>query len=314
MRSQPLIEFELEDDDGTVYVLGPEMRHALEISGLGMPPIQRWTTRSPYQQGQTHWGYAFQARTVDIILASRGCGRGGMYAARAANVQMLNPMNGPHKLRLKIPAANLVYELHDGWYAGNYTLDSADQSQDVDGTWNQVGAVSLTFDDPMWKWTNSPLGGSETRDAEGRTCIADNTWTLTAALVLPFVGPYLLGTTTGENTLTCTNDGSWGTNPVITFEGPVEDWVISNDTNGDILMWDGYDIQAGEIVTIDIPNKTCTSDLGGGTTDVSTYLSGDTGSFALDPGANTINVFASGGVTNGVTEVTVCWYVELLGT
>ena len=314
MRSQPLIEFELEDDDGTVYVLGPETRHALEISGLGMPPVRHWTTRSPFQHGRTHWGYAFMPRVVDIILATRGCGRSGMYAGRYANIEMLNPMNGPLKLRLKVPQAELVYELHDGWYVGNYELDSADQSQDVDGIWNQVGAASIEYEDPIWKWTNSPLGGTETRDADGRTCILDDTWTLTGELTLPFVGPYLLGTTAGTNVLTCTNDGSWETKPVITFEGPVNDWVASNATNDDLLMWNGYNIAAGETVTIDIPNKTCTTDLGGATTDVSTYLSGDTGSFALDPGANTINVFGSGAVVNAVTTVGICWYPEFLGT
>jgi hypothetical protein len=314
MTGRPLIEFELEDATPTVYLLGPETRHALEISGLGMPPVRHWTTRSPYQHGRTHWGYAFQPRVVDIILATQGCHRSGMYAGRAANVEMLNPMNGPLKLRLKVPQANLVYELHDGWYVGNYELTSADQSQDVTGMWNQIGAASIEFEDPIWKWVNSPLDGGETRDADGRTCVTDSTWTLVGALVLPFVGPYLLGTTTATNVLTCTNDGSWETKPLITMLGPIEDFVISNATNGDLLMWDGYSVAGGETITIDIVGKTCTTDLGGATTDVSTYLSGDTGSFALDPGANTINVFASGGVTNAVTTVAVCWYVELLGT
>jgi len=66
-------------------------------------------------------------------------------------------------------------------------------------------------------------------------------------------------------------------------------------------MWDGYSVAGAETITIDIPGKTCTSSVSG---DVSTYLSGDTGSFALDPGANTINVYASDGVTNAVTTVT----------
>jgi hypothetical protein len=311
MTGRPLIEFELEDATPTVYLLGPETRHALEISGLGMPPVRHWTTRSPYQHGRTHWGYAFQPRVVDIILATQGCHRSGMYAGRAANVEMLNPMNGPLKLRLKVPQANLVYELHDGWYVGNYELTSADQSQDVTGIWNQIGAASIEFEDPIWKWVNSPLDGGETRDADGRTCVTDSTWTLVGALVLPFVGPYLLGTTTATNVLTCTNDGSWETKPLITMLGPIEDFVISNATNGDLLMWDGYSVAGAETITIDIPDKTCISSVAG---DVSTYLSGDTGSFALDPGANTINVFASGGVTNAVTTVAVCWYVELLGT
>ena len=308
--SEHLLEFELEDADGTIYPLSPDTRYALEVSGLGMPPVRHWTTRSPYQSGRTHWGYAFQPRMVNLVLVTWACDREEFYERRAANVQMLNPATGALVLRLKVGNSAEIYELHDGWYQAGYELEASRQGLGAGGIWQQVGGAQIEFDDPIWKWVTSPLDGGETRDAEGRTCIEDDTWTLTPALVLPFVGPYLLGTTLGENTLTCNNDGSWATLPVITMEGPIEDFVISNDTNGDLLIWDGYTIAAGETVTIDIGAKTCTSDVAG---DVSTYLSGDTGSFALDPGANTINVYASGGVVNATTTVGICWYVELLG-
>jgi len=228
-----------------------------------------------------------------------------MYARRRANVAMLSPRNGPHKLRFITPDL-LKYELHDVYVTGGYTLSSQEQPMST----RQIGGVQLTAYDPIWKWINSPLDVGESRDADGRTCITDNSWTITSELTLPFTGPYLLGTSVGENALTCTNDGTWGTRPVITMEGPAEDWVMVNTANGNILSWDGYSIAAGEIITIDIPDKTVTSDLVG---DVTTYLSGNTGSFALEPGANPITVYIAGGVVNLTTEVSVCWYVELLG-
>lgn len=311
MRSQPLLEFELEDDAGTVYLLGPETRHALEISGLGMPPITHWTTRSPFQHGRTHWGFAYGVRPVDIVLLTKGCGRDGMYAGRASNIVMLDPANSPLKLRLKVPRANLVYELHDGWYQDGYGLSSADQSQNAEDIWNQVGTVSIDFMDPLWKWVNSPLDGGETRDADGRTCVEDDTWTITAELTLPFDGPYLMGTSPGTNTITCTIDGGVAINPLITITGPIDDFTITNPVNGNQLAWDGYAVAAGETITIDIPGKTVTSSLVG---DVSTYLSGDTGSFELEPGANAVAVYASGGVVHLTTTVAICWFVELLGT
>ena len=298
-------EIELEDANGTIYPLSFPDRLMQSIDGLGLPPIQHWTTRSPYQDGRSHWGYAIQPRVINMVLYSRGCDRADMYAKRRANIVMLSPRNGPHKLRLITPDL-LKYELHDVWVNNGYTLSSQDQPMPQ----RQVGAVQLVANDPIWKWVNSPLDGDESRDADGRTCITDDAWTLTGELTLPFTGPYLLGTTVGENTLTCTNDGSWATKPVITMEGPVYDFIISNATNGYILSWDGYQVAAAETITIDIPGKTVTSSVSG---DVSTYLSGDTGSFALDPGANTLDVYASGGVVNLTTEVSVCWYVELLG-
>jgi phage-related protein len=89
--------------------------------------------------------------------------------------------------------------------------------------------------------------------------------------------------------------------------------VLTNTTNGKQISWDGYQIAAGETITIDIPGKTVTSDITTPATDVSTYLSGDTGSFELDPGANALTIFASGGVVTLTTTISVCWYVELLG-
>jgi hypothetical protein len=304
-KIRPAPELELEDADGNVYPLAFPSRLQTMVDGLGMPPIQHWTTRSPYQDGRTHWGYAIQPRVVNMVLYLRGCDRADMYTKRRANVAMMSPRNGPHKLRLITPDL-LKYELHDGWVTSGYTLSSDDQPMPQ----RQVGGVQFTFYDPIWKWVNSPLDGGETRDAEGRTCIEDDTFTTADALVLGFTGPYLLGTTQAENTITPVNDGSWAVNPVITITGPVYDWILSNATNGTFINWDGYEIASGETVEIDIGGGTVTSSVSG---DVSTYLSGDTGSFELEPGSNTINFFASGGVVNLTTTIAICWYVELLG-
>jgi hypothetical protein len=133
---------------------------------------------------------------------------------------------------------------------------------------------------------------------------------LTNQLVLAFTGPFLLGVTEATNVLTPVNDGSWGVNPQITITGPVYDWTLTNATNGDQLSWQEYQIANGETVTIDIPGNTVTSSVSG---DVSTYLSGDTGSFELEPGSNTLNFHAIGGVVNLTTTIQVCWYLELVG-
>ena len=43
------------------------------------------------------------------------------------------------------------------------------------------------------------------------------------------------------------------------MEGPISDWTISNATNGYVIMWDGYEIQAGETVTIEANQSTVVS-------------------------------------------------------
>src|SRR4030042_5223697 len=126
MRYRPAPEIELEDASGVIYPLSFPDRLMQAICGLGLPPVTHWTTRSPYQDGRSHWGYAIQPRVINMVLYLRGCDRADMYAKRRANVVMLSPRNGPHKLRLITPNL-LKYELHDVWVTGGYTLSSQEQ-------------------------------------------------------------------------------------------------------------------------------------------------------------------------------------------
>lgn len=305
MYRRPAPEIELEDVDGNLYPLSFPERMLQAISGMGMPPIAHWTTRAPFQTGQSHWGYAIQPRIINAVLYHRGCTRADMYAKRRANIQMMNPMEGPHKLHLHTPPPDpRHYELHNVWVTGGYELSSQDQPVPT----VQTGAVQLTAYDPIWKWVNAPLDAGESRDSDGRICVEEDTWTQEAELTLPFTGPFLLGTTVSTGTLTCVNDGSWAVKPVITVEGPTEDWALTNGTLE--MLWDGYTIAAGEIVTIDIPAKTVTNAAGA---NLITYIGGDFGTFSLSPGTNSVEFWSAGSAVNGTTTVAVCWYVEVLG-
>ena len=46
---------------------------------------------------------------------------------------------------------------------------------------------------------------------------------------------------------------------------------------------------------------------------LSTYVGGDFGTFLLQPGANVLSFWASGGVVPATTTISVCWYVEFIG-
>ena len=298
-------ELELEDADGNVYPLEFPGRHVMEVSGLGMPPVSHWTTRAPFQHGRSHWSYIFQPRTVNLVLYNQGGIRNCMMEGRAANVEMLSPRNGPHKLRLTYPNGE-AYEVHDGWHNAGYQLSSTEGTHTT-----QIGDVQLVFMDPFWKWVTAPLDAGETRDAEGRICVETSTWATENELILPFVGPFVIGCYTGTATLTCTVDGSWAVKPVLTVEGPTEDWTVTNAANGAALSWDGYSIAAGEVVTLDIPAKTVTNGAGD---NLRAYVGGNFGTFELEPGANVLTWFAIDGVVNATTTVGACWYVEILGT
>jgi len=298
-------ELELEDDGGTIYPLEFPSRNVMEVSGLGMPPVAHWTTRAPFQHGRTHWNYAVQPRVVNLVFYNQGGIRNCMFGQRADNVEMLSPRNGPHKLRLTYPDGH-TFELHDGWHNAGYGLSS---TEGTDTT--QIGDVQMVFNDPFWKWVSAPLDAGETRDEDGRICVETSTITLANELVLPFVGPWLMGTTTGTATLTCTNDGTWAAKPLITVEGPTYDWTLTNTTTGKVMTFDGYSIAAAEVVTFDITANTATNGAGD---NLRTYVAGDFSTFELEPGANVIDFWSSGGAVNGTTTIGVCWFVPMLGT
>jgi len=299
------VEFVLEDANGNLFTLEFPSRHNTAISGLGMPPVRHWTTRAPFQTGESHWGYAIRPRVVNLGLLLKACDRDEYWDRRMANVEMFSPLNGPLKLRLRRYDGH-VYELQNGWFTAGYELSATD----TDDPFQIEGASQITFYDPIWKWLTSPLDAGETRDADGRTCVQTSTFSMTNTLTLPFSGPFTLGCSAGTATLTCVNDGTWEVNPVITIAGPVDDWTLENATTGDEITWDGYQITAGEIVTLNVKEKTVTNAAGD---DLIVYVGGDFGTFTLTSGSNTLNFEGLDNVSNGVTTVGVCWYLEVLG-
>lgn len=302
-------EFEIEDADGNRFVLELPKRHVTSIAGLAMPPVRHWTTRSPFQHGRSHWGYAFQARTVTIGLLLDACGRDVHWDYRQENVGIFNPMNGPLKLRLRRQDRH-VYELHGGWYQGGYEL----QATDMDDPSSVEGASQIEFMDPFWKWITAPLSDGQSRDDDGRTCVTAWINTTTSELQLPFTGPFLLGTETGTLTFTGYNAGTWAAKPVFTVEGPVGDWILTNNTNGRQMSFTGYVTGDFETVTIDVPNKEAYNDDGD---DLTPYVGGDFATFELDPGTNSLTFFGvdldSSGLYPPWPYITACWYVEVLG-
>jgi hypothetical protein len=228
-----------------------------------------------------------------------------MYEKRMANIEMLSPVDSPMKLRFTRGDAQ-IFELHNVWFNSGYELDSGDQPTPN----RQIGGVQLIAYDPIWKWTTAPLETGQSRDSSGRSCVSDSIFTLTPQLVLPFVGPWLMGTTVATETWTVVDNGSWPVSPTIKITGPVEDWTITNVTTGNVLTWDGYQIASGEVVTLDIPAQTVTNNAA---LQLTQYVGGDFSSFKLNPGTNTLTFWAAGGVINGTTTVQICWYTEILG-
>jgi hypothetical protein len=247
---------------------------------------------------------------VTLGLLLDACGRDQHWDYRKDNVGMFNPMNGPLKLRLRRYDRH-VYELHDGWYAGGYEL----QATDMDDPYSVEGASQIEFMDPFWKWTTAPLGDGQSYDSDGRVCETTTTFTVQNNLVLPFSGPFLLGTVTGTADVSANNAGTWEAKPVITITGPLSDWTLTNNTNDKQITWNNYVIDDGETITVDIPARTVTN---GDGDDLKDYISGDSATFSLNPGDNDVELWCAD--LEGAAVVyanwpifSMCWYVEVLG-
>lgn len=108
----------------------------------------------------------------------------------------------------------------------------------------------------------------------------------------------------------------WGTvraRPTITITGPAENPVIQNTTTGtEIAMT--YDIEAGEIVTIDTLSLTVVNDSGD---NLLPYTSGDLATFGLEPSpkapnrVNNVVINFSGGST--ASAVVMTWQNRYIG-
>ena len=308
MRRQPHVEFELEDKDGTLYPFEGPTRHLTGISGIAMPPVKHWDTRSPFQHGESHWGYALQPRLVTFGIQTVGCDRNDLWERRQKNMDMLSPLRSPHKLRFHREDEHR-FELHEGWYQGGYELAESDQ----DDPFASTGPARLKFNEPAWKWVTVPLEAGQTRDNEGRVCALTVTFTTVNHLVLPFSGPFLLGTTTGTADVSANNAGSWEVKPVITITGPCSDWTLTNNDTDHQISWDGRLIDDGETITISVPDRTAVDDDG---VSVLEYLSGDYATFALEPGDNDIE-FWTADIEDGLypnwPTIQMCFFVEVVG-
>ena len=99
------------------------------------------------------------------------------------------------------------------------------------------------------------------------------------------------------------NTGSWDEYPVITIAGPLSDPIVKNATTGAILDFTGAVIPAGVTYTIDCRYGYKTVIDSNSTNQISKLSNdSDLSTFALTPGVNIINVYASNGGTVSISH------------
>lgn len=267
---------------------------ALEVQGLGMPPVIQRTTRAPNQHGETFLGSYLGSRFVQILLHLRQCNRMEVWNLRRVINSVLNPQLGELRFRVIFPDATR-YDLHDVYFDSGFA-SGTDGFQDPSA---QRVAFRLVARDPLWHsvatQSVSPVLGAD------------------AQLVFPitFGGGGILFGNAIETEFDLTVLGDWPVLPTIVITGPIDTPSIQNLTTGETITLE-YSVGVVETVTISLAfgAKTVFNNLG---TNLLSVVSDDSNfsTFHLDPdplATNGVNSMRVTGSTLGAAgTITFSW-------
>ncbi|MEJ8546690.1 phage tail family protein [Brevibacillus borstelensis] len=112
-----------------------------KLEGIGTPPADIHTQRSPYQDGVTYLDSYLEPRSVTIEGAVMGKSRAEVFSLRQTLARVLNPKWGPGILR---------YEYDGGVKEIQAVADGAPVFPDQYGETYQVFLLSLLCPSPFW--------------------------------------------------------------------------------------------------------------------------------------------------------------------
>lgn len=282
------IEYSL--DDGNPYFL-------IGDNGWGMVPILRLEESGPLQHGETDIGFRVQKRTASLALKVIGSSRNDMYAKRAIANSLFAPTLTPIKLRWDFDDISKEIE---AYVTG---IDSGSEgrtgfSQNLLINFNCPKGV---FYNPVDSIVTFSLGGG------------------TDSFEIPHAVPHYVGSSSLDLTQTLTNNGDWLSYPYkVRIVGPITNPIITNQSTGKVLSFDGQTINSGEYIELDLRYgyKTVKDQDGLNVIDKLTDSS-DLSTFAiessraLDDGSNLINIVGSSITVS--SQVVFSWNDNYLG-
>lgn len=217
----------IDGDNNTLY-LSPDTtnnRYLLEVSGLGLPGVERFVSKRPYDHGAKKHGWRYTQRHIDLVVAIRASTRSGLWTALGDWASAFNSERGTGTLKMV---------LQDGTER-RIDCDVGDAiplgSDDRPSGRVQIVAIPLVADDPFL-YDPSQKSASDNFDGGNDVDIA------------------------------CTNGGDVKTWPTIEIVGEVEDPVIELVGTGETLTFD-YTVASGTTATVDCDAGTI--ELGDGT-------------------------------------------------
>lgn len=217
------VEYSL--DDGTFcYWVGDD--------GLGLAPLHRLSERGPLQHGDTDRGYRLDPRTIRLVLDIVATSQDAFEHARLSLLHIFKPNTSP--IKLKFAMVNGTYYM-DCYTMGAIPMPSVDRM-----AWNQTVVIELKANDPTFYdpelnvHTYTVVGGADTGEIP--------------MPVPSFVG---IGSSSVSITENIVNEGTADVFPQIHLSGPLEDPVITNNSTGETLSFNGTHIAAAHYYNID---------------------------------------------------------------
>jgi hypothetical protein len=271
-------------DDGTYATY-------IDDEGFDLAPLHRLVERGPLQHGETDRGFRLDPRLGTLVLQlPPASGRSAAKTHRQALLGLFAP--GYTQLALRWTwddGAVRQIDVHPTGLIGEHMAG-----------YNRRVAVTLrapdpTFYDPAGKAVTFRLGGGGD------------------ALEVPLEVPMVVGASVIDAATVVTNDGDWLSYPhLIRITGPIEDVMITNETTGEVLSFDGVAIAAGDHYDLDLRygHKTVVDSTGANKIADLTEDS-DLATWHLEPGANSIRV--TGLDATEATKVEISFFERYIG-
>lgn len=282
------------DSNGVEYTLHDDTdKMVTALTGVGLPDIDHFTQKTPFQHGAQFLGYQFKPRKVAVGIYRYPDNRDLLYQDHNTLLNALNPYNGVGKLKWVLNDGSV--RCLDVYVSGGMKFDTDKQVAFK----HQVDVIELTAYNPFWY---NPVVNTT-------TAVMNETNTP----MLPITLPFMLSGSGITVTSTVVNNGHTETNPVITIYGPGIDPIIYNVTTNKTLSLTYTLTTLTESITIDCRSgkKTVIYSNGLAATNVIGYLSSASEFFTLVPGNNTISFGMSD--TTDDSQIKVQFYDEYLG-
>jgi hypothetical protein len=300
--------------DGKVFNFhDTELEALITMTGWGIPPIGKATTRGPFQHGVTPLTLRVPSRKVTMTIHNKSCNRNDYWASRMGLIDAIRYNRGG----LDSPTPG-----HLRWYRSDgqirqldVILASGPEFTPISSGWSE-----FSFQDVLVWEADNPIIYNPSQYNQtfiGFEC------SILSSLQFPFnfgSSNIIFGGTicNSETPIAVNYLGNWQEFPRILVTGPAKNFTIVHQQLGWKLKLENYVIVAGETVTFDLTygRKTITNNFG---SSLLGYLSSDSeiGLFSIQPspitsnGVNNFVVSAEDGDTN--TTVLFDYFDRFIG-